>query len=219
MQVKLQPLPANPKMSDRSVNEFLDELASSAPAPGGGAVAALAGALAAALVSMVAHLTQGKRDYEAVQGPVSQLLEQSERLRGRLAALMGDDYDAFMRLSYAMKLPRGSDDEKAARASALQAALQDAAAVPLQIAEACADTLQLCRPIAEVGNKNAVSDAGVAVLMAEAGLRSAALNVLINLALIKDAAFVASQRARLDGLLAGSGELADEVYQYVVSRL
>ena len=208
-----------PNMSDRSVNEFLDELASSAPAPGGGAVAALAGALAAALVSMVAHLTQGKKDYEAVQGPVSQLLEQSERLRGRLAALMGDDYDAFMRLSHAMKLPRGSDDEKAVRTSALQAALKDAAAVPLQIAEACADTMQLCRPIAEVGNKNAVSDAGVAVLMAEAGLRSAALNVLINLALIKDAAFVASQRARLDGLLAGSGELADEVYRYVVSRL
>ena len=206
-------------MSDRSVNEFLDELASSAPAPGGGAVAALAGALAAALVSMVAHLTQGKKDYEAVQGPVSQLLEQSEQLRGRLAALMGDDYDAFMRLSHAMKLPRGSDDEKTVRTSALQAALKDAAAVPLQIAEASADTMQLCRPIAEVGNKNAVSDAGVAVLMAEAGLRSAALNVLINLALIKDAAFVASQRARLDGLLAGSGELADEVYRYVVSRL
>lgn len=206
-------------MSDRSVNEFLDELASSAPAPGGGAVAALAGALAAALVSMVAHLTQGKKDYEAVQGPVSQLLEQSEQLRGRLAALMGDDYDAFMRLSHAMKLPRGSDDEKTVRTSALQAALKDAAAVPLQIVEACADTMQLCRPIAEVGNKNAVSDAGVAVLMAEAGLRSAALNVLINLALIKDAAFVASQRARLDGLLAGSGELADEVYRYVVSRL
>jgi formiminotetrahydrofolate cyclodeaminase len=206
-------------MSDRSVNEFLDELASSAPAPGGGAVSALAGALAAALVSMVAHLTQGKKDYEAVQGPVSQLLEQSEQLRGRLAALMGDDYDAFMRLSHAMKLPRGSDDEKTVRTSALQAALKDAAAVPLQIAEACADTMQLCRPIAEVGNENAVSDAGVAVLMAEAGLRSAALNVLINLALIKDAAFVASQRARLDGLLAGSGELADEVYRYVVSRL
>jgi methenyltetrahydrofolate cyclohydrolase len=208
-----------PNMSDRSVNEFLDELASSAPAPGGGAVAALAGALAAALVSMVAHLAQGKKDYEAVQGPVSQLLEQSERLRGRLAALMGDDYDAFMRLSHAMKLPRGSDDEKSVRTFALQAALKDAAAVPLQIAEACADTMQLCRPIAEVGNKNAVSDAGVAVLMAEAGLRCAALNVLINLALIKDEAFVASQRARLDGLLAGSGELADEVYRYVVSRL
>jgi methenyltetrahydrofolate cyclohydrolase len=219
MQVKSIPMPAEPNMSDRSVNEFLAELASSAPAPGSGAVAALAGALAAALVSMVAHLTQGKKDYEAVQGPVNQLLEQSERLRGRLAALMDDDHDAFMRLSHAMKLPRASDDEKAARTSALQAALKDAAAVPLQIAEACADTMQLCRPIAEFGNKNAVSDAGVAVLMAEAGLRSAALNVLINLAMIKDAAFVASQRARLDGLLAGSGEQADEVYRYVVSRL
>jgi len=206
-------------MTDRPVTAFLDVLASSAPAPGGGAVAALAGALGSALVSMVANLTLGKAGYEGVQGRVGELLGQSEGLRRRLAALIADDYDAFMRLSGAMKMPRSSDAEKAARTAALQAALKGASEVPLQIAEACAAAMQLCRPMAEIGNKNAVSDAGVAVLLAEAGLRSAALNVLINHGLIKDAEFVAAQRARLDGLLAGSGVRRDEVYDYVVSRL
>ncbi len=207
------------QMTGKPLGEFLDELASSAPAPGGGAVAALAGALGAALVSMVANLTRGKAGYEAAQGPAGEILAQSEQLRRRLAALMGEDYDAFMRLSQAMKLPRGSDEEKAARTAALQAALKDAALVPMQVAQACSDAMQLCRPIAEIGNKNAISDAGVAVLMAEAGLRSAALNVLINLGLIKDAGFVAEQRARLDALLADSGAQSDQVYAYVFSRL
>ncbi len=168
---------------------------------------------------MVANLTLGKAGDQGVQGRIAELLEQSEGLRRRLAALIADDYDAFMRLSGAMKMPRSSDTEKAARTAALQAALKGASEVPLQIAEACVAAMQLCRPVAEIGNKNAVSDAGVAVLLAEAGLRSAALNVLINHGLIKDAEFVTAQRARLDALLAGSGALRDEVYDYVVSRL
>ncbi len=207
------------QMMGKSLEAFLDELASSAPAPGGGAVAALAGALAAALVSMVANLTRGQAGYEAAQGPAGEILAHAEDLRGRLTALMGEDYDAFMRLSAAMKLPRGSDEEKAARTAALQAALKDATLVPMQAAQACSAIMQLCRPIAEIGNKNAVSDAGVAVLLAEAGLRSAALNVLINLGLIKDANFVTAQKARLDALLKGSAAQRDEVYDYVVSRL
>lgn len=207
------------QMTDKSVKGFLDELASSAPAPGGGGVAALAGALGSALVSMVGNLTLGKKDYTEVQDQVSGLLEQSERLRGRLTGLIEEDYAVFMRLSGTLKLPRATDAEKAARTAAVQAALKEAAEVPMQIAESCAAAMKLCRPIAEIGNKNAVSDAGVAVLMAEAGLRSAALNVLINLGLIKDEAFVARQRARLDALLEGSSALRDDVYQYVVSRL
>ncbi len=209
----------SPQMTGKPVTEFLDELASSAPAPGGGAVAALAGALGAALVSMVGNLTLGKKDYVGVQDQVNDLLAQSERLRGRLASLIEEDYAAYMRLSAAMKLPRATDEEKAARAEAVQAALKGATDTPQQIAETCAAAMKLCRPMAEIGNKNAVSDAGVAVLMAEAGLRSAALNVLINLGTIKDADFVARERARLDKLLEGSAALRDEVDDYVVSRL
>ncbi len=207
------------QMIDRSLREFLDELAGPAPAPGGGVAAALAGALGAALVSMVANLTRDKKGYEAAWAEAGQLLGQSERLGARLLALTGEDYAAFMRLTQARKLPRGSDEEKAKRTAAVQVALRGAAEVPLQIAEACAAAMQLCRPIAEIGNKNALSDAGVAVLMAEAGLRGAALNVLINLGLIKDAAYVAEKRARLDALLAGSGALRDEVYQFVAGKL
>jgi methenyltetrahydrofolate cyclohydrolase len=206
-------------MTAKSMDVFLDELASAAPAPGGGAVAALAGALGAALVSMVSNLTIGKKDYVEVQDRINALLEQSEGLRRHLSGMIEQDYEAFMRLSTAMKLPRSTDDEKRARTAAVQQALKGASEVPLAAAEACAAVMQLCRPVAEIGNKNAVSDAGVAVLMAEAGLRSAALNVLINLGLIKDEAFVAEKRARLDGLLAGSGALRDEVYEYVVGRL
>ncbi len=209
----------SPQMTGLPVTDFLDELASSAPAPGGGAVAALAGALGAALVSMVGNLTLGKKDYVGVQDQVTALLAQSESLRGRLAALIEEDYAAFIRLSAAMKLPRATDEEKAARTEAVQTALKGATEVPQQIAEACAAAMKLCRPMAEIGNKNAVSDAGVAVLMAEAGLRAAALNVLINLGTIKDMEFVARERARLDDLLRGSAALRDEVYAYVVSRL
>jgi formiminotetrahydrofolate cyclodeaminase len=91
--------------------------------------------------------------------------------------------------------------------------------VPMRVAEACVEVMDLCRPVGEQGNINAVSDAGVAVLMAEAGLRSAALNVLINLGAIKDQAFVSAERAKLDALLAGKGALRDEVYDFVVDKL
>ncbi|HEX9117757.1 MAG TPA: cyclodeaminase/cyclohydrolase family protein, partial [Anaerolineae bacterium] len=183
-------------MTNQPVNGFLAELASAAPAPGGGAVAALAGALGAALVSMVANLTVGKKDYAGVQDQVQNLLSQAEALRGKLAAAIEDDYTVFMQLSAAMKLPRATDEEKAARTAAVQAALKAATDVPMQIAEGCAAVMKLCRPVAEIGNANAVSDAGVAVLLAEAGLRSAALNVMINLVRIKDEAFVAEKRGR-----------------------
>jgi formiminotetrahydrofolate cyclodeaminase len=98
-------------------------------------------------------------------------------------------------------------------------ALKAATDVPMRIAEACAKVTGLCRPMAEKGNVNAVSDVGVAILLAEAGLRSAALNVLINLAWIKDAAFVNENRRKLDSLLAGKPALRDEIYELVVSKL
>ncbi len=101
----------------------------------------------------------------------------------------------------------------------MQAALKTATDVPLQIAEAAAKVMDLCMPAAEKGNKWAVSDAGVAVLMAEAALRSAALNVLINLGSLKDQEFVADRQAKLDDLLKGKGIMRDEIYDYVVSKL
>ncbi len=204
---------------DKPVATFLDELASGAPAPGGGSVAALSGALGASLVSMVCNLTLGRKKYVEVEGEVKRILERAEALRRDLTAFLDEDVAAFNEVSVAMKMPRETDEQKAARHKMLQTALKKATAVPMKVAEACAAVIDLCEPVAKVGNVNAVSDAGVAVLAAEAGLRSAALNVLINLGWIEDAEFVGQMRVMLDGLLAGKSELKEQVYRLVESKL
>jgi formiminotetrahydrofolate cyclodeaminase len=207
------------KLTDKPVTGFLDDLASSMPAPGGGSVASLCGALGAALVSMVCNLTLGKKGYEGVQVEIQALLAKSEALRQEMTNLLEADVAAYTAYSQTAKMPRETDEEKASRAAAMQAALKNATMVPMRIAEVAVKVMDLCMPAAERGNKWAVSDAGVAVLMAEAALRSAALNVLINLGTVKDADFVAEKRAHLDGLLAGKGAMRDEIYDYVVSKL
>jgi formiminotetrahydrofolate cyclodeaminase len=209
------------KLTDKPVTTFLDELASNAPAPGGGSVAALGGALGAALVSMVCNLTLGKKAYADVQDDIQELLDKSEALRHKLTELLEADVAAYSGYSQAAKMPRETDEEKAERAKAMQAALKVATDVPLSIAEAAVEVMDLCMPCAVKGNKWAVSDAGVAVLMGEAALRSAALNVLINLGSLKtkDAEFTADRRAKLEALLESKGVMRDEIYDYVVSRL
>lgn len=207
------------KLTDKPVTNFLDELASNTPAPGGGSVAALSGALGAALISMVCNLTLGKKAYAGVQDEITELLSESEALRQELTGLLEEDVKAYTGYSIAAKMPRGTEEEKAERQVVMQAALKVATDVPLTIAEAAVKVMDLCMPAAEKGNKWAVSDAGVAVLMAEASLRSAALNVLINLGSLKDEEFVADRRAKLDSLLEGKGIMRDEIYDYVASKL
>ena len=206
-------------LTDKPITNFLDELASNAPAPGGGSVAALSGALGAALVSMVCNLTLGKKAYADVQDDIKDLLAQSEALRQQLTDLLEEDVKAYTGYSKAAKMPRATDEEKAARATAMQAALKVATDVPLSIAETAVKVMDLCMTAAQKGSKWAVSDAGVAVLMAEAALRSAALNVLINLGTLRDQEFVANRRAKLESLLAGRSVMRDEIYDYVVSKL
>ena len=207
------------RLTDKAVSQFLDELASSAPAPGGGSVAALSGALGAALVSMVCNLTISKKKYADVEQDIKAILKESEDLRHKLADLLQADVQAYTAVSQAMKMPRATDEEKTARAKTMQKALIRATEVPLQIAEACVEVIALCQPAAEKGNKNAISDAGVAILMAEAGLRSAALNILINLGWIKDQSFTAEKQRQLDALLEGKPTVRDQVYDYVIEEL
>jgi len=206
-------------LTEKPVTVFVDELASSAPAPGAGSAAALSGALGAALVSVVCNLTVGRKKYADVEPEMQAILEKSENLRHRLIDLLQADVQAYTAVSQAMKMPRATEEEKAARTEALQKALKGATEVPLQIAEACAEVISLCQPVAEKGNKNAVSDAGVAILVAEAGLRSAALNILINLGWIDDQRFTAEKQRQLDTLLEGKPALRDQVYDYVVQKL
>lgn len=207
------------KLTDKTLVEFLDALASSAPAPGGGSVAALSGALGAALVSMVCNLTLGKKKYAGVEQEVTALVEQSEALRRELAGLLEADVEAYTGVSQAYRMPRDTDEQKAARSAAIQEALKKATVVPIQVAETCCQVLDLCTPAAEMGNVYVVSDAGVAALMAEAGLRSAALNVIININAIRDQAFAGEMRNKLDGLLAGKPALKDQIYDLVVEKL
>ena len=207
------------KLTDKPVTNFLDELASNAPAPGGGSVASLSGALGAALISMVCNLTLGKKGYDEVQDDMQELVAKSESLRQELTDLLEEDVKAYTAYSIAAKMPRTTDEQKTIRMEAMQSALKGATEVPLRIAGAAVRVMDLCMPAAQKGNKWAVSDAGVAVLMAEAALRSAALNVLINLGTVKDQAFVETKRAELDYLLEGKGAMRDEIYDFVVSKL
>jgi formiminotetrahydrofolate cyclodeaminase len=132
---------------------------------------------------------------------------------------MEADVAAYNRVAAAMKLPRTTEAEKAARAAELQAALKGATEVPLEIVEACTEVLKLTPVVTEQGNVNAVSDAGAAALLAEAALRVASLNVLINLGLIKDAAYVERTRQRLHALMAGMSDLKERVVREVERRL
>ena len=196
------PVPSPVSSAERTLAEFLQRLASAEPTPGGGSAAALAGALSAALVSMVCRLTLGREKFAAVEAEMQQTLQRAERLRERLTPAVDDDAQAYAAVVAAYKLPRGSAAEKQARSAAIQTALQEATRVPLSVAGDCAELLDLACFVAEEGNPNAASDGRVAALLAEAGLRGALHNVQINLPGLKDAAFVEHIRSEVEKLLA-----------------
>ncbi len=206
-------------IKDTSIEAFLDELASSAPTPGGGSVAAIMGAMGAALVAMVCNLTVGKKNHEAVSGAMTQALAEAEALRARLLELVEADVAAFGQVMAAYGLPKASDEQQQVRSAAIQVALKGATDVPLECARACSEVIRVCRAVAEQGNRNVISDAGVAVAAAQAALRSAALNVYVNTGVIRDAGFVASRLAELERLTADSGDETDAIYQIVRDRL
>ncbi len=201
------------------LQSFLDALASNAPAPGGGAAAALMGAAGAALVSMVCNLTLGKPKYATVEGDMQSLLEKSEALRARLTKMMEDDQAVFRTLMSAYGLPKQTDAEKTERKQAIQDALKRATEVPLASARACAEVITLSLEAAEKGNLQVVSDAGVAAAAAEAGLKSAALNVWINVPSIEDIDFADAARKEIDDLIEVGREESAAVYALVKSKL
>ena len=193
---------------------FVDEVSSESPAPGGGSVAALAGSLAAALAAMVANLTVGKKGYEPSWELMSDLAVQAQDVKARLVRAVDEDTQAFNAVMEAMKLPKSTADEKAARDAAIQEGNKQAAKVPLETARACLQALKLAVQ-AVAGNRNSASDAGVAALMAAAGLHGAALNVLINLGAIHDAAFVSAMKAEVASLRAEADQLRDQAVAVV----
>ncbi len=206
-------------IKDKSLQVFLDELASSAPTPGGGSGAAVMGAMGAALVSMVCNLTVGKKGYEEVEDDLKDVLKQAEALRDRLTDMIRADVEVFDRLMASYGMPKETDEDKAARSEEIQAALKEATDVPLNCARACAEAIELCRAAAEKGNLNVISDAGVAVVAADAAMKSAALNVYINVGSIKDKAFAEERSIELEKILKGADGQTSEIYELVKSKL
>jgi formiminotetrahydrofolate cyclodeaminase len=201
------------------MGEYLDRLAAKLPAPGGGSAAALVGALGAALESMVANFTVGKEAYREVEAEVKSLLDQSEALRGELTKLVQADMEVYSKVSSAYGLPRESAEEKAARAEAIQAALQVAAQVPYKVVIACDKVLAICPELAAKGSTNLISDVGVAVVFAEAALQAGYLNVEINLAGVKDEAYTDQMRRELAPLVARAPKTREQVWQRVLEAV
>jgi formiminotetrahydrofolate cyclodeaminase len=198
---------------------FLDELASSSPAPGGGSVAALAGALGAALTAMVCNLTIGKKKYAAVEGEMKKILAQAEEMRGLFTALIDEDTQAFNKVMEAFSLPKETEPQKALRAAAIREATKEATNVPLEVMKHCIDALALTQQVAASGNVNSVSDAGVSAYMLHAAVEAAALNVRINLNNLNDSEFVGWKTDEMDSLMNTSRMMLEEIQGIVADKL
>jgi formiminotetrahydrofolate cyclodeaminase len=203
----------------KTMHTFLDELASSSPAPGGGSVAALAGALGSALTSMVCNLTIGKKKYAEVDGDMKKILGQAEHLRAVFTALIDRDTEAFNKVMEAYSLPKETDPQKALRAAAVKEATKEATLVPLEVMKHCIDGLALAQQVAAKGNANSISDAGVSAFMLNAALEGAALNVRINLNALNDPDFVGWKQEELQSLRSTSALMLEEVEAIVEEKL
>ncbi|MDH7517888.1 MAG: glutamate formimidoyltransferase [Candidatus Thermoplasmatota archaeon] len=206
-------------LASMSVKSFLSELASSSPAPGGGSVAALCGALGAALSSMVCNLTIGKEKYESVQYEIKKVLRESDQLRKHLIKLIDKDTESFNEVMKALKMPKETDEQKEKRKEALQKAYKNAAMIPFETAKNCEKLLDLAMVVAEKGNQNSITDAAISAYMANVGVQSAVLNVKINFGSIKDGYFVEKMRKELDKIEKNSNSKTDKIVKIVAGKM
>jgi len=204
---------------DLDVKEFVDRLAAGVPTPGGGSASALAGCLAASLGAMVCDLTLGKQKYESVRPEMERAREALSGLRKDLLALVDRDAEVYDEVARALKLPRETPEQKQARQEALGKASQFATEIPVKTAESCLAVLEQILIVAEKGNSNAVSDAGVAAHLAHTGLAGAALNVRINLPGIADRARSAQIEQRVERLESDARQLLAGTKETVARRM
>ena len=207
------------KLVDMGVTEFVDELASDSPAPGGGSVSALASTMAAGLTNMVGVLTYGKKGYNEDWDEIEKISNQAQALKDILLHLVDEDTNSFNDVMAAMRLPKTNDEQIAIREQALQNATIYSAQVPLQVMQRSLEVMKLASRMAEIGNQNSLSDAGVAVLQARAGLEGAALNVLINIPGIDDQNIVSRFEQQVKDLKSEAAELADKVLSDMTLKL
>lgn len=206
-------------IKDTSIETFLSDLASKKSTPGGGSAAAVIGAHSAALTGMVCNLTLGKEKYADVEVDMTVLLNQAEALRLHFIDLIQADVDVFDRLIACYGMPKSTDAEKSSRSQAIQEALKEATIVPMDCVRAGAQAIELSVVAAEKGNISAVSDAGVAAMAGISAMKSAALNVYINLGSIKDQAFAQDCKTEMESILHASESLAAVTYALVKAKL
>ncbi len=207
------------EMMEQSCTRFLAELAGKAPVPGGGGASALVGAAGVALGNMVGCLTTGKKKYAAVEADIQALNARAEALRRELEALVQADAEAFAPLAAAYGLPKDTPAQAAHKAAVLEAALDTACAVPLEIMQKCAEGIVLVEQYAAKGSVLAVSDAGCAAALCKAALQSASLNVFINTKLMTDRPRADALDAQADALLNEYVPRADAVFASVTNKL
>ncbi len=205
--------------STEPLQVYLDDAAANKPAPGGGSVSACVGALGAALVSMVCNLTVGREKFADVDAEMTTLVAASEAARVRLEQLLQDDTTAYNGVITAFKMPKDTDAEKTARKAAVQAGLIIAADVPLEICKVAVEVCRLSKTAAELGNPQAVTDAGIGAILGEAAVVGAALNVRINLGSIEDCDYTSAAAAQIDEIQAEAAALRAEVLGLTLSKL
>jgi len=213
------PDPALDQLVALGVREFTDEVSRDSPAPGGGSIAALAGGLGAALSSMVANLSIGKPEFDEVAGELNNMAGRAQVLKDGLVRSVDTDTQAFDKVMDALRLPKDTPEEKKARSQAIQAGYIAAAEVPLETARMCREVISLAHIAAQKGNPNAVTDAGVAALMANAGVKGAVFNVRINLKSIKDEGFRSELDRECQALWDGAEEETSQVVKLVEERI
>ncbi|UUM12635.1 cyclodeaminase/cyclohydrolase family protein [Clostridiaceae bacterium HFYG-1003] len=210
-------------LREMNLDTFVNELASVSPAPGGGSTAGLAASLGAALTSMVFNLTI---DNKAGEGLAPEIIEEMKtrredmlKLKTEFIDLVEEDTASFNRFMSALKMPKETEEEKAARKAALDQAKVDIITTPEKIAVSAAKAWDAIELANNYGNPNAVSDAGVAALMLDAAIKAALLNVKINLPMVKDEAKKVEYVERMNGLLAESTERVNKIYSSVSKKL
>ena len=207
------------KLVDKSLREFSEVLSSEVPAPGGGSTAALGGALGAALLGMVASLTIGRVRYAESEQLMKEAMKRAENLRLQLLDIIDRDTEAYNVVTKVFAMPKGTDDEKAARNAAMQDALKACTLTPFEMMECSLKALKLAGEMFGRSNVNAASDLGVAVLNLKASAQGAWLNVLINLDGIKDEIFSAKYTIAGSELIKSISELADNIYNEILRSL
>ena len=200
---------------DKNIKDFLLETASDSPAPGGGSIAALCGALGAALGSMVCSLTIGKEKYQSFEGEFKDLKPKLEQNMSKLIKLIDDDTNAFNDVMSAFKLPKDTDEQKTKRSEAIQQGYKKAISVPLETAQTSLNTLSLMELIVTKGNQNAITDGAVGALASQTAIKGALLNVKINLTSIKDENYVKSIKKNIAEIEASMNHYLDTVMSIV----